>query len=96
MRLLPSLADHKNVVTYVTRDNDSSHSNGENYIAGRPNFEKIIERELEKIESEMERNIAVAICGPTPLVVDVLCACKRIESNQRGIQFHIHTECFEL
>jgi ferric-chelate reductase len=100
LRLYPSLLTEQSkqhTTTYVTRATNRELQS-DNYVVGRPNFEKAIERYLENTikTSEELLNVAVAICGPTSMCLDVLQACKHIESNMKGIRFHIHTECFEL
>jgi len=96
LRLFPKL---QNTTAYVTKaSNVQRVLESDDYIVGRPDFEKVITRYLSNVgqASEETRNVAVAVCGPSSMVIDVLRACKQIESLSGTIRFHIHTECFEL
>lgn len=95
LEILPNLANNGQVTAYVTRETQREVNSSASYISGRPNFERIIENHLDKRLLYQSQNIAVVVCGPTPMVMDVLSACKTIESYGT-VRFHIHTECFEL
>jgi ferric-chelate reductase len=89
--LLPNLVARKDhVKVFVTRGGDH---NSDSYVTGRPAWERIIMRYVNNTVDC--KNVAVVICGPGPMIVDILQTCRKLESNL-GIHFHTHVECFEL
>lgn len=91
LKLLPELLPmREHVTTYVTRGADPTRTD---YIAGRPSWEKIIRRQTKSVGRC--KNVAVVVCGPGSMVIDVLSACREVEVAW-GTRFHIHTESFEM
>ena len=82
----------EHVTTYVTRGGDPYRTD---YVQGRPSWDKIVQRQTILPDGSRCKNVAVVVCGPGSMVIDVLNACRDTELTF-GTRFHIHMESFEM
>jgi len=65
-----------------------------NVKTGRPNFSEIFEKMAGVARATGESKVAVLVCGPMPMVNDI--SRISIQKSTAQVQFHAHSEVFQL
>ncbi|EFC40130.1 predicted protein [Naegleria gruberi] len=100
IQLFPNLTQPSSQVKqsfYITGENhkqvNESDTSYQYHYNMRPNFGKFFHMVSETVGSD--NSVAVVVCGPTQMNVDVYNAARRVGREER-VNFHVHRETFEL